>query len=298
MVAIARRIDPQMIGPPRFTTMVEILKPAPSTAAEGHRGSAGRALRGRQRPDPRRLDFALRHELGHVVGIPHHSDTVTNWRIVSGKLNVTTLLSPLQTEGGAPDFSIAGSDEALRAIAPDALLIEPGPARRREQHRCHRPARFAAASCTRPCSSQARRTRPVSRLASTASVRCSRHRSGNSGDGAGGSHRRRRRSRFAPATPPRRRSGAATVHVRRLLFRHARYADAQRAAEALLRAEPRRVGAHVLRGDALAGLNQKAAALESYRRALKLMPRSRETPDRILQRIDTLVVPQRKENPK
>ena len=81
-------------------------------------------------------------------------------------------------------------------------------------------------------------------------------------------------------------------------LRHARYADAQRAADELLRAEPRRVNAHVLRGDALAGLNQKAAALDSYRRALKLMPRSRETPDRILQRIDMLVVPQRKENPK
>jgi len=81
-------------------------------------------------------------------------------------------------------------------------------------------------------------------------------------------------------------------------LRHERYADAQRAAEELLHAEPRRVSAHVLHGDALAGLNQKVAALDSYRRALTLMPRSRETPDRILQRIDALIVPQRKENRK
>ena len=127
LVAIARGIDPQMIGPPRFTTAVEIVKPAPSAAAGGIEDPRVARYVAGSGPTLEALDFALRHELGHVVGIPHHSDTVTNWRIVSGKLNVTTLLSPLQTEGGAPDFSIVASDEALRAIAPDALLVEPGP---------------------------------------------------------------------------------------------------------------------------------------------------------------------------
>jgi len=102
-----------------------------------------------------------------------------------------------------------------------------------------------------------------------------------------------RASGASPALEAQRLSTSGAYYLRQ-----ARYADAQRAADELLHAEPRRVSAHVLRGDALAGLNQKAAALDSYRRALKLMPRSRETPDRILQRIATLVVPQPKENPK
>jgi hypothetical protein len=72
-------------------------------------------------------------------------------------------------------------------------------------------------------------------------------------------------------------------------LRHVLYADAERVADELLRVDPRRFGAHLLRGDALAGLNRKSEALDAYRRALKLVPRSYETPDLVFQRIDALV---------
>jgi hypothetical protein len=126
LLGIARPVRSELMGPPKLTTVVEIRKPAPVPAPEGIDPRLARFVAGNG-VDPKVLDWTLRHELGHAVGIPHHSDTVEEWRVVSGRLNVTTRLSPLQGDGGVPDFSILGSGQTLDELAPDLLLVEPGP---------------------------------------------------------------------------------------------------------------------------------------------------------------------------
>jgi hypothetical protein len=125
LAGIARPVRADLMGPPKLTTVIEILKPAPVTPPEGMDTRIAAYLR-RRGPNPRQLDAVLRHELGHAVGVPHHSDTITDWRIGAGRLNVTTRLSPFQTEGGPPEFELGDIPP------PDWLLVEPGPECREE----------------------------------------------------------------------------------------------------------------------------------------------------------------------
>jgi hypothetical protein len=116
-------VHPDLIGPPKLVIGVFIYKPAP-LAMEGIDPRLARfATGGLTGPT---LEVALRHELGHAVGIPHHGDDVLDWKIQAGRSNVTPLLSPVLTEGGPPDYSIAPTIDALRALAPDALMVGPG----------------------------------------------------------------------------------------------------------------------------------------------------------------------------
>ncbi len=121
-LGIARPVNVDLMGPPKLTKVIEIRKPA---APEGLDRRQARWLRGDD-ADPEELAWTLRHELGHAVGIPHHSDTVQDWRLLFGKLNVTTMLSPLQGDGGPPDFSILGSGGNLESLASASLLVGAG----------------------------------------------------------------------------------------------------------------------------------------------------------------------------
>jgi hypothetical protein len=40
------------------------------------------------------------HELGHAVGVPHHGDSVVDWRLTCGAGNITALTSPVQRSDG------------------------------------------------------------------------------------------------------------------------------------------------------------------------------------------------------
>jgi hypothetical protein len=92
--------DPRYFGPPKFTKQVYVAT-----------------------TDPEMMAITLVHEMGHAVGIPHHSDTIApDWTWQIGNLNVTTPTSPYQRQGGAyPYFS-------TETFPPtDGLLVEPGP---------------------------------------------------------------------------------------------------------------------------------------------------------------------------
>jgi len=67
--------------------------------------------------------FTVSHELGHAVGIPHHSDSRSGTKLDVGILDITTGLSPFQSKGlPLDDTDGPKSDEP----AIDSLLIEPG----------------------------------------------------------------------------------------------------------------------------------------------------------------------------
>jgi hypothetical protein len=94
-------VDESLIGPPRLTQNVKISQwlNALETAS------------------------TLVHEMGHAVGIPHHSDSVgSDWRLELGRLNVNGLTSPYQRQSDAYPMS------AAHQPAVDGLLIDPGPA--------------------------------------------------------------------------------------------------------------------------------------------------------------------------
>ena len=124
LVGVARPLRGNLMGPPKLTTVIEIVKPARVTPPEDMDTRIASYLN--RGPNPRELDAALRHELGHAVGVPHHSDTITDWRVEPGRLNVTTRLSPYQTGGGPPEFEFGDIPP------PDWLLVEPGPECREE----------------------------------------------------------------------------------------------------------------------------------------------------------------------
>ncbi len=72
--------------------------------------------------DPRepllQLMGIIAHELGHSVGVPHHSDSRQGSKVIVGKLDVTPSLSRLEaTAAGVPSVPEGYAD---------ALLIEPG----------------------------------------------------------------------------------------------------------------------------------------------------------------------------
>jgi hypothetical protein len=70
--------------------------------------------------------FAIIHELGHAVGIPHHSDTRVGWALQTGIENVIPEWSPLQAAGISLQDNDAGAILGS-ASPPDLLLIAPGP---------------------------------------------------------------------------------------------------------------------------------------------------------------------------
>lgn len=68
-----------------------------------------------------------------------------------------------------------------------------------------------------------------------------------------------------------------------------RFGDAHQSATQLARLRPTEVRSHVLLGDTLAGLNRYTEALDAYRRAMALLPRSYEEPTVLLQRIRRVI---------
>lgn len=85
--------------------------------------------------------LATIHEMGHAVGIPHHSDSRKDWKAVAGALDVTPGLSPLQAAGLplSSQENAPGPSEKL-----DALVIEPcGICREGDPGTVYRKGRFA-----------------------------------------------------------------------------------------------------------------------------------------------------------
>jgi hypothetical protein len=68
-----------------------------------------------------------------------------------------------------------------------------------------------------------------------------------------------------------------------------KFAEAHAAATALVKLEPREATAHILLGDALAGLKRRSEALEAYQRAMSLLPRSIEEPTLLDRRIKSVM---------
>jgi hypothetical protein len=67
------------------------------------------------------------------------------------------------------------------------------------------------------------------------------------------------------------------------------YAEAHKAAISLVASRPKESRSHILVGDALAGLDRRQEALDAYRRAMALLPRSYEEPTLLTERIRKLV---------
>ena len=96
----AAAVDEKRIGPPKLTQFVTIN--GGITAAQ--------------------MASTIVHEMGHAVGIPHHSDDVgPDWQIQYGRLNVTGQTSPYQRHSNM--FPV----EAAYMAPVDSLLIDPGP---------------------------------------------------------------------------------------------------------------------------------------------------------------------------
>jgi len=106
------------MGPPKFTIEVQVAKPL----WDPNLSRAARVYMGY--PTLEDLLIATRHELSHAVGVPHHADDVVDWKILSGKLDVTPYFSVYQRPGGAPNL-MQTVDEALK---PQILMVEPGSA--------------------------------------------------------------------------------------------------------------------------------------------------------------------------
>jgi len=68
-----------------------------------------------------------------------------------------------------------------------------------------------------------------------------------------------------------------------------KFAEAHAPATELVKLKPREATAHILLGDVLAGLNRRSEALESYHRAMTLLPRSIEEPTLLSRRIDSVM---------
>jgi hypothetical protein len=125
---VAIPIDKDAMGPPGLTTLVLFADDDVLTVDEFREtlelASQGQSTERLDRLVDERLWHRIAHELGHGVGMPHHGDTVVDFREHLGPMNVTAALSPRQRSGGSPDFSLP--EAALDKL--DGLLIDPGPA--------------------------------------------------------------------------------------------------------------------------------------------------------------------------
>jgi hypothetical protein len=129
VLAVALPATEGAMGPPGLTKAILVQKAAP-VARTGVDQRIAAYLTGALSSS--QMDVVLRHELGHAVGVPHHGDDVVDWKIQPGLMNVIPLYSPIQGQGGPPDFALFPSLDALRAAGPDALMVSPGRACREE----------------------------------------------------------------------------------------------------------------------------------------------------------------------
>jgi hypothetical protein len=122
--AIPTTKDPVM-GSPQYTALVVInldfvynmLANADDTAGQEDVFTAG------QKAWVIKMIAVLLHEIGHTVGIPHHSDSRKGSKLTMGVLDVTIRLSPLQSVEIPIDSPEAATlpDQAI-----DSLVITPG----------------------------------------------------------------------------------------------------------------------------------------------------------------------------
>ncbi|HUE89216.1 MAG TPA: hypothetical protein VMO26_24325 [Vicinamibacterales bacterium] len=120
--AVSASTDLSLMGPPKFTLGVAIKKPFLIVARGAGEGPAG--YRARVTEERATFTRVLTHELSHSVGVPHHGDHVENFRILNGKMNITTRRSVFQRAGGPmPLVSLGDEQRAVEEAGLGGLLV-------------------------------------------------------------------------------------------------------------------------------------------------------------------------------